>query len=335
MGTHHWYTRGTWLTGLILFLFACAGGPALAAGTGTGASDPGYRKCVRCHDEEAEHPVLSILKTKHAVVADERTPMSNHACVACHGPSEAHMDQEDAPPDVTFHEADARVGNEVCQTCHMGKHLTEKPESIRAQRPEVSAEMEQIIMRCLAKHPDQRYRDARDLEAALCEAQISAGLHTAWDDLPLPDVEPERRAMLASKMPRLADAPAGKRRWLWPLIAVVGMAAAATIAIILTREEPPEPGEEEIVKERERLAIDAGSRGNWVYPEDPEQPEDTETDPPVDDTGSPQDTGTGPSGPPSAAEIAGETGGFACATVEVGGWLSGALVLGLVFARRR
>ena len=36
MGTHHWYTRGTWLTGLILFLFACAGGPALAAGTGTG-----------------------------------------------------------------------------------------------------------------------------------------------------------------------------------------------------------------------------------------------------------------------------------------------------------
>ncbi|MCA9658476.1 MAG: protein kinase, partial [Myxococcales bacterium] len=132
-----------------------------------------------------------------------------------------------------------------------------------------------VIMRCLAKHPDQRYRDARDLEAALCEAQISAGLHTAWDDLPLPDVEPERRAMLASKMPRLADAPAGKRRWLWPLIAVVGMAAAATIAIILTREEPPEPGEEEIVKERERLAIDAGSRGNWVYPEDPEQPEDT------------------------------------------------------------
>jgi hypothetical protein len=132
-----------------------------------------------------------------------------------------------------------------------------------------------VIMRCLAKHPDQRYRDARDLEAALCEAQIAAGLHTAWDDLPLPDVEPERKAMLASKMPRLEDAPTGKRRWLWPVIAVVGMAAAATIAIIVTREEPPEPGEEEIVKERERLAIDAGSRGNWVYPEDSNEPEDT------------------------------------------------------------
>jgi DmsE family decaheme c-type cytochrome len=125
MRTFQKHTRDALLTGFVLFLFACLAGPAAAAGTGVGASDPGYRKCVRCHDEEAEHPVLSILKTKHAVVADERTPMSNHACVACHGPSEAHMDQEDAAPDITFHEADASVGNEICQTCHLGTHLTE------------------------------------------------------------------------------------------------------------------------------------------------------------------------------------------------------------------
>ncbi|MEZ4381421.1 MAG: protein kinase [Nannocystaceae bacterium] len=152
------------------------------------------------------------------------------------------------------------------------QQLTTQPVPIQQLVPQeqLHPALATVVMRCLAKHPDQRYRDARDLEAALCEAQIIAGLHTAWDDLPLPDVEPERKAMLASKMPRLADSPTSKRRWLWPVIAVVGMAAAAAIAIVLTREEPPEPGEEEIVKERERMAIDAGSRGNWVYPEDPD-----------------------------------------------------------------
>ncbi len=127
-----------------------------------------------------------------------------------------------------------------------------------------------VLMRCLAKQPELRYKDARDLEAALCEAQIVAGIHTFWDDLPLPDVDPERKAMLASKMPRL-EAPVAepRRRWLWPVVAVVGMILAATIAIILTREDPPEPGEEEAVLERERLALEAGALGHWVYPDTP------------------------------------------------------------------
>ncbi|MCB9543217.1 MAG: protein kinase [bacterium] len=49
----------------------------------------------------------------------------------------------------------------------MGKHLTEKPESIRDQRPEVSEEMEAVIMRCLEKQPAARYQTARELQAAL------------------------------------------------------------------------------------------------------------------------------------------------------------------------
>ncbi len=47
------------------------------------------------------------------------------------------------------------------------------------------------------------------------------------------------------------------------------MILAATIAIILTREDPPEPGEEEAVLERERLALEAGALGHWVYPDTP------------------------------------------------------------------
>ena len=44
-------------------------------------------------------------------------------------------------------------------------------------------------MRCLAKAPAHRYANMDDLEAALCEAQIAAGVVTEWDDLPLPDVD--------------------------------------------------------------------------------------------------------------------------------------------------
>ena len=33
--------------------------------------------CVGCHDEEYEYPIYPLFKTKHAVVADPRTPFSN------------------------------------------------------------------------------------------------------------------------------------------------------------------------------------------------------------------------------------------------------------------
>ncbi len=130
-----------------------------------------------------------------------------------------------------------------------------------------------VIMRCLAKQPEQRYDDARDLEAALCEAQIVAGIRTYWDDLAIPDVDPDRKALLISKMPSLVEPVDDRRRWLWPMLVVVGMVLAATIAIVVTREGPPEPGEEEAVLERERLALEAGARGNWVYPPAPGSPD--------------------------------------------------------------
>lgn len=47
--------------------------------------------CVGCHDEQSEFPVFSIFKTKHAVVADPRTPFANKGCEACHGPGGDHI----------------------------------------------------------------------------------------------------------------------------------------------------------------------------------------------------------------------------------------------------
>ena len=83
------------------------------------------RTCTKCHDESEERPVLSILKSKHAVMADSRTPFADQACMSCHGPSHAHLqagaDGKRSPPDVVFgHDSKTPVAkrNEVCLGCH-------------------------------------------------------------------------------------------------------------------------------------------------------------------------------------------------------------------------
>lgn len=46
-------------------------------------------------------------------------------------------------------------------------HVEDAPPSLRKKRPELSKRFERIVMKCLAKHPDDRYRDAADLLAEL------------------------------------------------------------------------------------------------------------------------------------------------------------------------
>lgn len=67
------------------------------------------------------------------------------------------------------------------------RHLTTQPMPLRRSRfSGVPRSLERVVMRCLAKDPATRYRDMVEVEAALCEAQVSAGLETPWDDLPVP-----------------------------------------------------------------------------------------------------------------------------------------------------
>jgi DmsE family decaheme c-type cytochrome len=87
----------------------------------------GMDACLKCHDEREKFPVLSILATPHAVMADERTPLSReHACQTCHGPSADHgadrAEGEPRPPvSVAFDpETPSDVQNQVCLTCHAG-----------------------------------------------------------------------------------------------------------------------------------------------------------------------------------------------------------------------
>ncbi len=132
--------------------------------------------------------------------------------------------------------------------------------------------LEAVILRCLEKQPANRYHDMHDLEAALCEAQIAAGLRTAWDDLALPPVDAERRDELLRNMPAVDGVTRPRRRWMWPAIAAGSslFAAALTAVLVLGRTPAVEASAE--VDALTNAARAAGARANWVYPpsEDPD-----------------------------------------------------------------
>jgi tetratricopeptide (TPR) repeat protein len=141
-------------------------------------------------------------------------------------------------------------------------HIGETPKPL-GSLVDVPPALERVIMRCLEKAPDDRYTDMNDLEAAICEAQLEAGVRTAWDHLPLPEVEdPARRARLSA----LAQAPARpSSRWRWGVAALV-MGLLAVPAYLL-RPDPPAVGEvESVVHRLVTEARHAASRALYVYP---------------------------------------------------------------------
>ncbi|MBL9099601.1 MAG: protein kinase [Myxococcales bacterium] len=130
--------------------------------------------------------------------------------------------------------------------------------------------LEAVVLRCLAKQPERRYADMHDLEAALCEAQIASGLRTAWDDLPLPPVEPERLARLRRGMPGGLEP---RRRWLLPAIGLASLAAGVALTWALLPGEPGARARGEIDRIAEE-ALAAASLTHYVAPpaSEPEAP---------------------------------------------------------------
>ena len=57
-------------------------------------------------------------------------------------------------------------------------HVEVPPPSVRKKRPELSKRFERVVRRCLAKHPDDRYRDAAELLADIAPRARIGG--TPW-----------------------------------------------------------------------------------------------------------------------------------------------------------
>jgi eukaryotic-like serine/threonine-protein kinase len=49
----------------------------------------------------------------------------------------------------------------------LAAHLYEKPELVSARRPDVPADLEAVVLRCLAKEPEERFPDVKSLDRAL------------------------------------------------------------------------------------------------------------------------------------------------------------------------
>jgi tetratricopeptide (TPR) repeat protein len=152
-------------------------------------------------------------------------------------------------------------------------HLSAPIPELRSDDPSVPAKLVEVVRRCLAKNPDDRYASMAELEAALCEAQIEGKLRTTWDDLSLPDIDPERRAKLLARMPARVVRK-GMSAWWVPVLLVCGVALGAVVAWPMLANDSPAPVAAAEVSEVEQLVTrvqQAAALAYYVYPpvEDP------------------------------------------------------------------
>ncbi len=71
------------------------------------------------------------------------------------------------------------------------KHVTEAPIPPRKRRAEVEVPVEELILRCLEKNPDRRFRDAYHFLDELRAARERLGCDDSWGGLSEPRVAPE------------------------------------------------------------------------------------------------------------------------------------------------
>jgi len=132
-------------------------------------------------------------------------------------------------------------------------------------RPPIPPALEAVIMRCLRKRPEERFSDMADLEAAICEAQIEAKIETDWDSLPLPDVEPERRARLVEGMPSADEFAAGPKWRALPL-ALATLTLLASLAFFFTQPNVVDEADLALIDTATHKARAAAARAYYVYP---------------------------------------------------------------------
>ena len=100
-------------------------------------------------------------------------------------------------------------------------HVEDPPPSLRRKRPELSKRFERVVMKCLEKHPDDRYANAADLYADLDEVDQKRRPTATLGVAPLGTAQPGA----------LADPPADRRKWL--LVAGAGVGLLLLIGLVV------------------------------------------------------------------------------------------------------
>ncbi len=100
-------------------------------------------------------------------------------------------------------------------------HVEDPPPSLRRKHPELSKRFERVVMKCLAKHPDDRYADAAALLADLDEVEQKRR----------PTVNLGAAPMGTAQRDALADPPSGRRTWL--LVAGAGIGLLLLIGLVV------------------------------------------------------------------------------------------------------
>ena len=80
----------------------------------TASAYAGADTCLTCHGDKAE----SIKGTPHAQAKNPRSPAATRGCESCHGPGQAHVDDDSKGHIRKFAQIASAETNETCLTCH-------------------------------------------------------------------------------------------------------------------------------------------------------------------------------------------------------------------------
>lgn len=119
------------------------------------------------------------------------------------------------------------------------KHLEEAPAAPDAVRPGLPASLTAVVMRCLAKHPGDRYRRAEELAADLSNLRSGRPAATA----PIPR---DRTSVLRTADQGEAPPPRRRKRAVWAAIGAgavaLGTVLALTLPALLAEADRPRQG---------------------------------------------------------------------------------------------
>ena len=122
------------------------------------------------------------------------------------------------------------------------KHLSDPPRPPSLLRPDIPPDLDMVVLRALAKNPEDRFQTAEEMDAELGRVAAGAGVTAETADAatavlsgaalasaPTAIVPPRRPPTEARPSYRYADPPP-RRRAIWPWVLALLLVVAAAVA---------------------------------------------------------------------------------------------------------